>query len=80
MYASAEAPARSSNFDPVEYRRMAMEAQGGKAAGAPPKVHEGVTDVFRMQGAEVYSQKIANRSLNTQDIQQKKSLLRRREH
>lgn len=80
MYNSVDAGVRNTNFDPAEYRRVAQDAQGGTAAGAPPKLREGVTDVFHMQGAEVYSQKVANRSLNTQDITQKKTLLRRRDY
>jgi hypothetical protein len=50
MYASQEGVVKSSNFDPMEYRRVALEAQGGKAAGAPPKLREGVNDVFHMNG------------------------------
>lgn len=80
MYNSVEGGVKNANFDPSEYRRIAMQAQSGTAAGSKPRVREGVTEVFHMQGADIYSQKIANRSLNTIDIQQKKSLLRRRDY
>ena len=70
---------RNGQYDPEEYQRMATQVLAGTAAGSKAKLREGVTNVFHMPGTDSVQQKLGNRSLVTDDIAQKKHMLRRRD-